>query len=86
MKTGEKIIARVAIQGAKRGCGWRYTSYTADARIRSGYRYNAVEVLGMYPNKINSLYSEDYETARKKEGLIVVRGRPVQGRNAPVVA
>lgn len=84
--TGTKVIAQTAIMGAKRGCGWHYAEYEADASLLSGYRFSRLLTSGMYPNKSNATYSAQIEADWKASGMVVVCGRPHQGQNAPEVA
>ena len=85
IKTGTMVIAKVAIMGAKRGCGWRYSKYIADTKLASGYRFADYASLGMYPNKANEKWSAGFEQSYKDRGIVVTNGRPHQGSNAPVV-
>jgi hypothetical protein len=87
IKSGTQVIAKVAIMGAKRGTGWMYTAYEADATLKSGYRYQYAVTAGMYPNKRNEQTSEELEQGWRASGYIIVNGRPNQRSrsNAPKV-
>lgn len=85
VKSGDAILADVAIMGAKRGCGWKYVWYTAKLGTKSGYVYSHDCTHGMYPNKVNYAYSKDIEEEYAAKGIVVVSGRPHQGKNAPIV-
>jgi len=85
IKSGKTIIARVAIMGAKRGCGWKYTRYKAKLGTESGYVYVNNLTNGMYPNKYNFELSKEYEEKWIAKGVTIVYGRPNQNTNAPKV-
>ena len=85
ISTGSAVLARVAIMGAKRGCGWRYVWYTAKEGTKSGYVYARARTHGMYPNSANREFSQKLEKEYADKGIIVVHGRPVQNQNAPIV-
>lgn len=81
--TGTQVIACVAIQGARRGTGWRYTQYEADHRLVTGYRsIGRVLSGGMYPNKVNYEWSECFEADMERRGYIVLHGRPDQRKTS----
>ena len=85
IKPGAIVICSVAIMGAKRGTGWRYTVYEADKALKSGYRFLHATTGGMYPNIANDKWSEMFEVECREKGLVVVSGRPIAGKNAPAV-
>ena len=84
IKTGDNIVCHAAIMGsANPNCaGWKYTMYKADCRLKSGYRYTRDLTPGMYSNKTNHAFSKDFEQNCKH---IIIYGRPIQGKNAPIV-
>jgi hypothetical protein len=85
VKDGTDILACTAIMGAKRGCGWHYSWYTAKASTKSGYVYKYDATYGMYPNKANYAWDLKYREEMRTAGYIIVDGRPHRKVNAPEV-
>lgn len=86
VKPGDTVLARVARAGsAKPGAnGWAYSTYIADAKCKSGYKFISTG-LTLWPKK------SDYHTSYLREinaiynGQPIVDGRPNQITNAPWV-
>jgi hypothetical protein len=71
----ERILAKVTISGARRGCGWRYTWYSKAKN--GGWQFVEAATAGMYPNKSNYAFSKDFEAAMIAQGVRISNGRPV---------
>ena len=82
---GCSIIAQVAIMGAKRGTGWRFSEYLASKKFKSGYKFIRCLTYGAYPNKYNNAVALKYIDQSRKDGHVVVFGRPIKNFNAPDV-
>ncbi|MDR2094664.1 MAG: hypothetical protein LBP76_03995 [Treponema sp.] len=70
----ERILARVTISGAMRGCGWRYTYYVKQPN--GAWKYSGPATAGMYPNRANYRYSEKFEAMAEAQGIRICSGRP----------